>query len=142
MTYPRPTGSGRINLNMDRPGIRSSGLVRHHLMKCKYCGAEEAVNLGNRVHFTCQSYAYREGGHRGWQSENCELRQEINSLSDGMDKIEELVAGGSYIKWQDQAWWMFWESSGEVAAGPAPSVRELAILLSNAKVADPKDSAH
>lgn len=60
-----------------------------------------------------------------------EIERELDRVRDGVDKIEELTAAGAYLKWQDQAWWMFWESSGEVAAGPAKSLYDLALILSN-----------
>lgn len=47
----------------------------------------------------------------------------------GCERIEGMVEDGAYLKFQDGSWWLFWESSGEVAAGPAVSLYGLALAL-------------
>lgn len=47
----------------------------------------------------------------------------------GCARAEELVKAGGYMKWQDGNWCIFLESNGEVAAGPAKSLYELAFIL-------------
>ncbi|MFZ4777777.1 MAG: hypothetical protein ACOYM3_20605 [Terrimicrobiaceae bacterium] len=70
----------------------------------------------------------------GLEAEIKELRfkaEENARLLTGCEQAEKLVNAGAYTKWQDGAWWIFWESNGEVAAGPAKSLYELALILSN-----------
>jgi len=61
-----------------------------------------------------------------------EMDRETQNLLAGCARVEKLVNAGGYTKWQDGAWWIFWESNGEVAAGPAKSLYDLALILSNA----------
>lgn len=60
------------------------------------------------------------------------------AIDSALIKIEELEAKGAYLKRQDNEWFLFWENTGEGAAGPAPTLRELALLLS--KMPTPKPS--
>ena len=63
-----------------------------------------------------------------------DLTEENARLLAGCARAEELISAGGYTKWQDGAWWIFWESNGEVAAGPAKSLYELAHILSNEQI--------
>jgi hypothetical protein len=55
-------------------------------------------------------------------------------LQRGLSKLEKLINDDAHLKYQDNKWWLFWESSGESAANGQATIEKLIVAIGRAAI--------